>query len=112
MADFFLRPTRSKLRNGDELPDILARDYIAGKPNWDVPIWKDEWQKAMDKQLAHISYIRNKSWDHRPWVPKLKKEFRTVWRKFRAALHPKYKKAFTAEIARCRRKAGFTGIKL
>gem|GEM_PF-3977398 len=32
MADFFLYTSRSKLRNGNELPDILARDYIRGKP--------------------------------------------------------------------------------
>jgi len=66
----------------------------------------------MDKQLAHLSYVRNKSWDHRLWVPKLEREFRMAWRKFRAALHPKYKRAFSVEIAKCRRKPGFSGIKL
>jgi hypothetical protein len=114
ISDFLLRRTRSRLRNGDELPDILARDYIApkAKPNWALPLWTYEWQKAMDKQLAHLSYVRDKPWNHHQWVPRLETEFRKAWGKFRRSLDPKYKKAFTTEIAKCRQKPGFAGIKL
>jgi hypothetical protein len=114
MADFFLRTTRSKLRNGDELPDILALDYIVpnSKRKWTLDIWSKQWRGPMDKQLAHLSYVRNKSWDHRLWVTKLENEFRTVWRKFRRELDPRYKGIFTKELAKCRRKPGFATIKL
>jgi hypothetical protein len=90
MHDFLLHKTRSKRRNG-ELPDILALDYLPTNlptgyvPNWSLPTWTREWRDAMDRQLAHLSYEREKSWDHRQWVPTLEKEFRKAWRLFRQA---------------------------
>lgn len=66
----------------------------------------------MNKQLAHLSHIRDKVWVHHNWVPKLEKEFRIVWQKFRRTLDAKYKRRFANEIAKCRRKQGFAGTRL
>lgn len=66
----------------------------------------------MNKQLAHLSYIREQVWVHYDWVPKLEKEFRIAWQQFRRAIDPKYKRHFATEITKCRRKPGFAGIKL
>lgn len=113
LGDFLLNQRRSRTNN-KELPDILALDYLFA-PNiitWTLPTWTTEWRCAMNKQLAHLSYIRNKSWIHYDWVPQLETEFRIAWRKFRRAIDPKYKKRFAREIAKCRRKQGFAGIRL
>jgi hypothetical protein len=66
----------------------------------------------MDKQLAHLSYDRDKVWVHYHWVPILESEFRQAWAKFRRSVDAKYKKAFAKEIAKCRKKPGFRGIRL
>ena len=66
----------------------------------------------MDKQLAHLSYERDKAWMHYKWVPTLENDFRETWTKFRRAVAPQYRAAFAAEIAKCRTKDGFRAIKL
>jgi hypothetical protein len=113
LADFLLYTHRSQ-RQGKELPDILARDYLStrAKAKWTLPTWKKERAVAMDKQLAHLSYERDKAWVHYQWVPILEKEFRQAWAQFRRSVATKYKKAFAAEIAKCRKKHGFRAIKL
>jgi hypothetical protein len=113
LGDFLLNLSRSKLRN-QELPDILALDYLPSSctPSWWLPTWTAEWRDPMNKQLAHLSYLRDKAWVHYDWVPKLEEEFRTAWRKFRSATDSKYKRRFASEIPKCRRKPGFAGIKL
>jgi len=40
----------------------------------------------MNKQLAHLSYDRDKEWDHTKWVRKLRQEFQTAWTGFTAAI--------------------------
>src|ERR1700733_2421646 len=112
LGDFLLNQRRSKVNN-QELPDILALDYLPSgyTPDWTLPIWTKEWRDTLNKQLAHLSYIRDKEWVHYNWVPKLEKEFRIAWQKFRRALGPKYKMRFATEITQCRRKQGFAGIK-
>ena len=113
LGDFLLNPSRSK-SNGEELPDILALDYLPSgcTPSWTLPIWKKEWMGPMNKQLAHLSYMRDKEWVHYNWVPKLEKEFRIAWREFLCEVDPKYKSSFAAEITKCQRKQGFAGIRL
>lgn len=113
LADFLLFTYRTT-RGGKELPDILARDYLKphSRPRWMLSTWTNEWAGAMDKQLAHLSYERDKAWVHYKWVPTLEKEFRTTWAKFRRAVAPKYRKAFAIQIERCRKKDGFRGIRL
>jgi len=113
LGDFLLNQRRST-SHGQELPDILALDYLPSgyTPGWTLPIWTREWRVPTDKQLAHLSYIRDKAWVHYNWVPKLEKEFRIAWQEFRSAVDPEHKRRFAAEIAKCRRKQGFEGIKL
>ena len=108
MHDFLLFKTRSTQKNGDELPDILALDYLPSGyiPTWTLPTWTTEWRRAMDRQLAHLSYEREKSWDHRKWVPKLEKEFREAWALFLQAVDPQYKKEFSKQITHRQRKLG------
>jgi hypothetical protein len=113
MHDFLVRKTRSK-RNGGELPDILALDYLPNGyvPNWTLPTWTREWRETMDKQLAHLSYEREKLWDHRQWVPTLEEEFRNAWRLFLQAIDPQYKQEFAKQIEHCSSKQGFADIRL
>lgn len=113
MYDFLLKPKRSR-KNGDELPDILASDYLPTgyKAKWTLPTWELEWRDDMNRQLAHLSYEREKPWDHRQWVPVLEAEFRDAWQLFRQATDPQYKTEFASQIEACRRKPGFADIKL
>jgi hypothetical protein len=112
LADFLMKKKRME-RLGAELPDILASDYYPPfPPVWKLPTWEKEWQAEMDKQLAHISFVRDKEWIHYKWVPILESEFRTAWAMFLDAVDPKFKPEFDAQIAHCQAKPGFAGIKL
>jgi hypothetical protein len=113
LGDFLLNPSRSKLM-GEERPDILASDYLPSgcKPSWTLPIWEEEWLDSMNRQIAHLSYDREKEWVHYNWVPKLEREFRIAWQEFLCAVDPKYKSSFATEIAKCQRKEGFAEIRL
>jgi hypothetical protein len=73
MDDFLMTKTRRVLVDCDkpedereELDDILALDYLpeGSTITWSLPVWKKHWHWAMNKQLAHLSYKRDKSWDH------------------------------------------------
>ncbi len=114
IGDFLLNTRRSRGRDGTELPDILALDYlpVGRSGDWSLPVWENEWRDAMNKPLAHLSYEREKTWSHYQWVPKLEREFREAWRKFMSAVDPKYQVHFTAEIKRCGRQPGFEVIAL
>jgi hypothetical protein len=72
--------------------DCLPPGYITIRA---LPTWKMEWQEALNRQFAHLSYERERSWDHLRWVPTLEKEFREA-----------------KQIAHCRRKPGFADIQL
>lgn len=113
MRDFLLKNKRME-RNGAELPDILASDYHAPAltPNWSLPTWESEWQVEMDKQLAHITFEREKEWNHLKWVPTLEAEMRRAWANFLDAVDPLHKPEFLAQIAHCQAKPGFAGMKL
>jgi hypothetical protein len=114
LDDFLTKDSRSA-RYGQEQPDILALDYLpAGAVReWELPIWKGEWRDAMNKQLAHISYSRDKEWNHRIWVPQLEREFREAWLKFRnAVVDSEYKKEFDKQLADCQAKPGFDTVTL
>jgi hypothetical protein len=113
LRDFLLKDKRSK-RNGLELPDILASDYLplGFARTWTLPTWELEWQAEMDKQLAHITFEREKEWNHLNWVPTLESEMRTAWAKFLTVVNPQHKAEFTAQLAHCQRKPGFSALKL
>jgi hypothetical protein len=114
LRDFLLRDKRSQ-RRGVDLPDILARDYLpAGFTRiWALPTWEAEWQAEMDKQLAHITFEREKEWNHLRWVPTLEAEMRTAWADFLDAIFdPQHKAEFTAQIAHCQAKPGFSALTL
>ena len=46
IGDFLLSRHRSKLKDGSELPDILALDYLKPgfSPDWSLPTWTKEWR--------------------------------------------------------------------
>lgn len=113
LGDFLLNSRRSVFR-GRELPDILASDYLPPgcTPTWSLPIWTREWRDAMNRQLAHLSYDRDKTWIHYNWVPKLEREFRKAWDEFRKAVDPRHEARFVNEIEKCRGKQGFEAISL
>jgi hypothetical protein len=67
----------------------------------------------MDKQLAHITFEREKTWEHLKWVPRLESDMRTAWTAFRNRSHrPAHKAEFTAQIAACQAKPGFQSVRL
>ena len=113
MHDFLLREERLKGK-GSELPDILARDYLPTgyAVNWTLPTWEREWSEATNRQIAHVSYEREKEWNHELWVPALEEEFRAAWGLFLQAIDPQYKQEFAKQIEQCRHKPGFVDIKL
>ena len=100
MHDFLMRNNRSTLQ-GNELPDILAVDYLPTgfKRDWELPMWTCEWRNQMNRQLAHLSYVRDKSWNHEIWVPPLVAEFRTAWALFLKAVDVPFKAEFTKQAA-------------
>jgi hypothetical protein len=114
LRDFLLRDKRSE-RYGMELPDILASDYLrpgSVRP-WTLPTWESEWQATMDKQLAHITFEREKEWNHLKWVPTLESEMRTAWAAFLAVVDPQHEGEFRGQLARhCQGKSGFSALKL
>ncbi len=113
LRDFLLKDKRSE-RKGVELPDILASDYLLPvmARAWTLPTWELEWQGEMDKQLAHITFEREKEWNHLKWVPTLEAEMRTAWAKFLAAVDKQHKPQFTAQLAHFRGKSGFSALRL
>ena len=113
IGDFLMKDRRSK-RHGQELDDILALDYLPTKVarHWELPIWSN-WQEAMNKQLAHLSYSREKGWDHRLWVPRIEAEFRKAWWCFRdAVVSQEYGEEFDKQLRSCQTKVGFENIPL
>jgi hypothetical protein len=113
LRDFLFKDKRSE-RKGVELADILASDYLpAGLARtWTLPTWEAEWQAEMDKQLAHITFEREKEWNHLRWVPTLESEMRTAWAAFLAVVDPPHKPEFAAQLAHCQAKMGFSALRL
>jgi hypothetical protein len=114
MRDFLMRDKRSE-RKGVELPDILAGDYLPSgfTRAWDLPTWEKEWQAAMDKQLAHVTFEREKEWNHLNWVPALESEMRTAWAAFlKAVIDPAHTTEFASQVAICQAKPGFKSVTL
>jgi hypothetical protein len=110
--DDFLMKKRS-VKDGQELDDVLALDYLPADTarTWELPVWTAEWRVAMNKQLAHIAYSRDKEWVHLRWVPLLEEEFRQAWRNFRKAIiDPDYKKEFDQQVITCQAKEGFDTV--
>jgi hypothetical protein len=67
----------------------------------------------MDKQLAHITFEREKEWNHLKWVPTLESEMRTAWAAFLAVVDPQHEGEFRGQLARhCQGKSGFSALKL
>jgi hypothetical protein len=55
----------------------------------------------MNKQLAHVAYSRDKSWNHTIWIPQLRPEFELAWSEFqRSIVDPEYRDAFAAHLQR------------
>jgi hypothetical protein len=114
LDDFLTKADRLRMGNV-ELDDVLARDYLSSAtiPDWVLPIWSVEWRAAMNKQLAHISYTRDKEWNHDIWVPQLRREFETAWWKFRAAVtDDSYNQEFERQTGICQAKPGFENVPL
>ena len=102
MDDFLMKKQRSlNYDETKELDDILALDYLppGSSITWSLPIWAKEWRSPMNKQLAHLSYKRDKSWDHTIWLPILVPEFKTAWNAFQAAItDQEFREAFADSI--------------
>ena len=113
LADFLLKDKRPR-RNGVELPDLRAKDYLPADTTrtWVLPTWTSEWQVAMDKQLAHITFERDEEWVHWRWVPPLEEEMKLAWAQFLRSVDPQYKSEFAAQLSKCLARPGFTSLKL
>jgi len=111
LRDFLMKDDRSD-RKGFELPDILAIDYLpAGSARtWTLPTWEKEWHAEMDKQLAHITFEREKEWNHLKCVPSLESEMRTAWAEFLGAVDRQHKPEFAAQLKNCKGKPGFSSL--
>jgi hypothetical protein len=94
LAGFFL--------NLREKNDILSKEFLPGKQvGFKVPLWKDVWHEAMNRQLLHLSYDRvdkAKSWDGKDNA-ELLRQFRKEWKKFLGSLEDPFDARFAKEIA-------------
>lgn len=98
-----------------ESDNVLAIDYLPANPirKWKLPIWTDEWRSAMNKQLAHIAYSRDKEWNHLKWVPQLEAEFYRAWSEFLDTIEDnEYRLEFDSQLDACQAKPGFYSIVL
>ena len=114
LDDFLMKENRT-IKDGQELDDVLALDYLPANParNWRLTIWTAEWRGAMNKQLTHIAYSRDKEWNHLEWVPQLEAEFNTAWWDFRETIADnEYRQEFEKQLAACQLKPGFGNIVL
>ena len=86
---------------------------LSAIPPAHLPTWEREWQGEMDKQLAHITFERQKEWNHLTWVPTLESEMRLAWAAFlKAVVDPAHKTAFASQLAICQAKPGFKSVRL
>lgn len=94
MADFY-----QKAPQGD---DISAGHFLKQKESFHLPEW-DKWGRAMNKQLAHLTYARittPKSWSGNPANRLLLEEFRAAWKIFLSKLDYPYRQKFNEEITK------------
>jgi hypothetical protein len=82
--------------------DIVAADFfpLKGKPRFRFPAWK-QWGKAMDKQIAHLSYERvtnPKPWDGYKENALFLEELQNAWKIFLRELPAPYKTEFEKKI--------------
>jgi hypothetical protein len=77
---------------------------------YSLPVWT-EWEIAVDKQLAHITWKRDKHWNGATNTP-LMRELEVAWKQFLAALDPKYQARFREEINKKKHCSGFEKLDL
>ena len=94
IADFF--------KNSSKNDDIVANHFLSTNEKFVLSEW-EKWGRAMNKQLAHLTYARvtdPKPWDGYQDNKLLLDEFQSVWKTFLSKLHDPYKRAFDEEIAK------------
>jgi len=118
LGDFLMNDKRrrwKKKKEEQELDDVLALDYLPANSTrgWDLRTWMREWRDPMNKQLVHIAYSRGKEWVHWEWIPRLEREFREAWCKFRQAIIDEgFSREFDKQLTLCQAKEGFGNIVL
>jgi hypothetical protein len=78
--------------------DVVASDYTNSPQIYNLPTW-NQWSKAIDRQLAHITWKRDQGWNGSANKP-LMEELRAAWKLFLKNLDPKYKAEFEQNIAK------------
>lgn len=109
MADFFLWKPTTRYPEPDK-HDIVASDFTASPQAYTLPIW-DSWATAIDKQLAHITWKRDKGWDGSKNKPFME-ELRAAWKLFLANLDPKFQTRFGEELAKRKRDEPYSRLDL
>jgi len=102
MADFFTGTPQKH--------DLNANDYTEKSQMYRLPTW-EKWAEAIDKQLAHITWKRDKSWDgsaNKPFMA----ELRAAWKLFLSKLDSKYRDRFRDEISKKKQGPGFERLDL
>lgn len=99
LRDFLLDDYRST-HGRAELLDILALDYLPSNSTrcWSLPTWDKEWRHQMNKQLAHLSFKRDKEWNHLKWLPLLEQEMQNAWSKFLLEIDQQYASEFHLQL--------------
>jgi hypothetical protein len=105
MADFFLTPISKVTKH-----DIVAEDFTVSLQPYALPEWTS-WATAMNKQLAHITWKRDRSWDGSKLGP-FRLELEAAWKLFLANLKPTYQDRFREEIDKKKRCPGFEKLDL
>ena len=103
MADFFII---------DDPKDhyIAASDFTASPQAYTLTVWKG-WAKAINRQLAHLTWKRDKEWDGSANKP-LMEELEAVWKVFLDKLKPQFQDRFREEINKKKQCSGFEHLDL
>lgn len=102
MADFFIREPKQH--------DVAAFDFTTSRVVYSLPTWS-QWEVAVDKQLAHVTWKRDQSWDGSANKPLLQ-ELETAWKLFLSKLDPKFQARFRDEINKKKQCRGFEKLDL
>jgi hypothetical protein len=95
-SDFFKNSTSRRGKN-----DAVAMHFTTRKLKLRLPTWKD-WRDHINEHLMHLSYARVDNevpWDGHDVHPKLLREFREAWQRFRDALAPRFAPELDAQLA-------------
>jgi hypothetical protein len=104
IAEFFITGVPTK-------HNIAASDFTVSRQAYRLPVWRNVWGNAIQRQLAHIAWKRDQGWDGSANKP-LMDELEAAWQLFLGKLKPEFQDRFREEINKKRQCSGFEHLDL